>query len=287
MVELGCDEVFGAVAEKVKSLLGIDVSESQVYRCCQNVSELIEEEVLSDPKEDLAKIEEDASKEVYGMVDGSMLFTDDGWQETKLGRVFESQLIEKELFKWSMGQSQYVAKRGHYSLFTASFQKLLPPESKCRKIFITDGATWIGQWIKETYKDATHILDYFHVCEKLAESVPRDKPWLDQQKKYLLDGKVSTVIQTVKKLPRSETNEKLITYLENHKDQMDYKTYREKGWMIGSGPIESAHRTVLQVRMKRSGIRWADTGCDNMVKLRVAFKNGQRNVIKDVLKKRA
>jgi hypothetical protein len=85
-------------------------------------------------------------------------------------------------------------------------------------------------------------------------------------------------------LPQSPDVEKLVTYLENHKGQMNYKYYREQGWMIGSGPIESAHRTVLQVRMKRSGIRWANKGCDNMIKLRVAFKNGQRNVIKQVFK---
>jgi hypothetical protein len=37
---------------------------------------------------------------------------------------------------------------------------------------------------------------------------------------------------------------------------MDYRRYRHNGWLIGSGPIEAAHRTVVQQRLKLSGQRW-------------------------------
>jgi hypothetical protein len=287
LAELGCGEVFGGVPEKISSLLGIEVGPMQVYRSCQNMAGQLSETDLSTPSAPLKKIGDDPGEELYGMVDGSMLFTDDGWQETKVGRVFKAQMVGGEPFKWKMEGTQYVAKRGHYLKFTEQFENLLPPGSACKKIFVTDGAAWIGQWIKEKYGGAVHILDFFHVCEKLSGAVPNNKGWLELQKTDLLGGRVGAVIERVKLLPKSDCVEKLGTYLENHRENMDYGEYRKQGWMIGSGPIESAHRTVLQVRMKRSGIRWGNPGCDNMIKLRVVYKNKQRNLIAGALKKAA
>ncbi len=45
--------------------------------------------------------------------------------------------------------------------------------------------------------------------------------------------------------------------------------------IIGSGAIESAHRTVVQKRMKQSGQRWSVQGAQNMLNLRVVRKNLQ------------
>ena len=164
-----------------------------------------------------------------------------------------------------------------------------PPQSACQKIFVTDGAAWIGQWIAQQYKGAVHILDFFHVCEKLAPLAPKgDVKWLARQKESLLKDGVEAVIAEVTKLrPMHENVDQVLVYLENHKHQMDYRYYRQQGWMIGSGAIESAHRTLLQVRMKRSGQRWADHGCDNMIKLRITIKNGKRELIQNLLKRAA
>ncbi|MBU6341335.1 MAG: UPF0236 family protein [Bacteroidetes bacterium] len=290
LIELGCEEVYGDVPERISSLLGIEVNQCQVYRSCQNVAERLDEQVLAEPSEDLSKAASQESAQVYAMVDGSMLLTDDGWQETKVGRVFMAEHdIDNEADKWKIKSSNYVARRGHYTEFTTRFERMLPPSSPCTKVFVTDGAVWIGQWIAQQYGDAVHILDFFHVCEKLAAVAPKeDSIWLDKQKTALLDSNVEGVIAAVKMTRRpAEEIQALVNYLENHKHQMDYRYYRQQRWMIGSGAIESAHRTVLQVRMKRSGQRWADAGCDNMIKLRVAYKNGRRTLIRELLKNAA
>lgn len=287
LVELGCDEVFEGGAEKASSILAIEVNESQLYRCCQNVAEAIADDIVVEPSKPLAEIEQKADESVYAMVDGSMMFMDEGWKEVKVGRVFKApQVVDSEKLKWEMGVSNYVAKRGEYQLFTAQFEKLLPPDSHCQKIFVTDGATWIQNWVKESYKGAIHILDFFHVCEKLGEVAP-NKTWFDQQKATLrLSGGAALVKKSVEQLVKEHVKDadKVLTYLENNQERMDYAYYREQGWMIGSGPIESAHRTVLQVRMKRSGQRWANHGCDNMIKLRLIMKNNQQEEIRKVLK---
>jgi hypothetical protein len=57
---------------------------------------------------------------------------------------------------------------------------------------------------------------------------------------------------------------------------MDYKHYRQLGGrIIGSGAIESVHRTVIQKRMKLSGQRWSKKGAQNMLNLRVTYMNDQ------------
>ena len=49
---------------------------------------------------------------------------------------------------------------------------------------------------------------------------------------------------------------------------MDYPSYLAKGWAIGSGPVESACKTVIGKRMKGGGMRWGEDGADEMCHLR-------------------
>ena len=291
LVLLGCQNVFNSVPKVVESILGIPVNESQVYRICQSVSNQIDDKELDSPSEGLEVIENEREECVYGMVDGSMLPTDEGWQECKVGRVFKAEMIEhSDPYKWEMGQSDYVACRGHYSLFTEKFELLLPPTSLCQKVFITDGAVWIGNWLSRSYEKSTQILDFFHVTEKLAvaaKTTHSATEWLEKQKNRLLKGKWKKVYKAIEKLPffEDEAKYKLLTYFKNNAYRMKYDEYRQRGLMISSGPIESAHRTVLQVRMKLSGQYWSEAGCDNMIKLRVAYRSEKFDIITNILKK--
>jgi hypothetical protein len=293
LIALGCENVFGDVPAIVEQVLGICVSQSQVYRSCQAMSEQLREEDLNRADEALKQCLADGSAEVYGMVDGSMLLTDAGWQETKVGRVFQAKSCsDTDDVKWTMGASQYVAHRGHYRHFTQQFERLLPPQSACKQIFITDGAVWIGHWLSQSYPKGIQILDFFHVCEQVASVAPwADRPaaWLEKQKKDLLNGKHKKVCKAVEALANipSQEKEKLLHYLTNNAYRMRYDEYRSRGWMIASGPIEAAHRTVLQVRMKRSGQRWANQGCDNMIKLRVAHRSQKFSLVTQILKNTA
>jgi len=85
------------------------------------------------------------------------------------------------------------------------------------------------------------------------------------------------VLQTLKSCRARNTEAKLakqktIDYYIQHDDRMQYKTYRDKGWMIGSGPIEAAHRSVIQQRMKLSGQKWSIQGAQAVANLR-CYKN--------------
>jgi len=286
LVLLGANQVFNHVPELVESLLGIHVSQSQVYRTLQAVSKAIEDPSL--PSQPLRHMQAQAEQQVYGMVDGSFLFTDDGWREVKVGRCFRAEPDATTDFKWQMEPSEYVAQRGNCEDFTAKFELLLAPASACQKVFITDGATWITNWLTKSYPHSLQILDFYHVCEKLAaiaELSTCEKEWFEQQKIRLLAGHITLVCDIIRGLKGFEGQATLLSYFEKNAFRMRYDQYRDKGLMIASGPIESAHRTLLQTRMKRSGQRWSDGGCDAMVKLRVAYRSGKSALITNALKK--
>ena len=288
LILLGAHHVYKEVPKLVESLLGISVCESQVYRSVQRIQEHIEEAELPSPV--LADILQEETEQVYGMVDGSFLFTDDGWKEVKVGRVFKAAPLGGTTPDWVMGQSEYVAQRGSYEPFTKLFETLLPPESRCKKVFVTDGATWITNWLTTAYPDSVQILDFFHVCEKLA-AVPKqwacEEGWFEEQKALLLAGNVDEICASIQALGWFSGKYELVNYLEKNAFRMAYNTYRDANLMIGSGPIESSHRTLLQTRMKRSGQRWCDEGCDAMVKLRVVYRSGKESIIRKVLMKQA
>ena len=56
---------------------------------------------------------------------------------------------------------------------------------------------------------------------------------------------------------------------------MKYQTYQNAGFIIGSGAIESAHRTVVQQRLKLSGQRWTEKGAQQIVNLMAIHKSNR------------
>jgi hypothetical protein len=76
----------------------------------------------------------------------------------------------------------------------------------------------------------------------------------------------------------------VILYYEDNINRMDYKYYKTAGkGIIGSGAIESAHRTLVQSRMKRSGQLWSKIGTTHMLCLRTLKMNRQWNKVVEMI----
>ncbi len=162
-----------------------------------------------------------------------------------------------------------------------------------RLVFVWDGATWIKNWIDDAFPKAVSILDYYHACEHLhafSGSIftdkAKEKMWTDKQKEWLLKGEIKTVLSNIRRVGKnSEAANQLISYYSNNKDRMRYHEYVKIGCgIIGSGAIESAHRTLVQKRMKQSGQRWSWKGAQHMLNLRVVRKNNDWNKIIELTK---
>ena len=294
MVYAGHIECYDKCNEVLERFLSIEVSSVQVYRVTNSVSLSIEEEETKAERllEPIEKLDV-----LYAELDGSMVSTrEDGWKEIKLARLFKgNDCLNPNSTSSYLSSSQYVALFGNSDAFGGKLQQTLSEygELKERLIFITDGATWIKEWIADHYPHATAILDCYHACEHLhqfADTAFKDKTqkeiWCRKQKELILESGLDEALTNIEQTTaKKEEKAKLLNYYRNNRHRMDYKRYRTVGCgIIGSGAIESAHRTVIQKRMKLSGQHWSKQDVKNMLRLRIFSMNRQWGKIIDAIK---
>lgn len=293
LIYCGQLECYDKCPELVEKTTGVKIGHTQVHRVCDFYGKAVEPTIAE--TRTLAPLQ--STEVLYAELDGSMLLTrDDGWKEVKVGRVFKSGdcVSPNEESAW-IRHSQYLASMDNSKMFSSKMEGLIESYGslKQRLVFINDGAVWINQWIEDAFPDAISILDYWHALEYLyafANSFFADKTkaekWTEKQKSLLLDSKVKQVISNIKRLaPNNEQARKTINYYEANIKRMDYKYYLTIGTgIIGSGAIESAHRTVVQKRMKLSGQRWSIKGAQNMLNLRVTYMNEKWDNVIQMLK---
>lgn len=63
-------------------------------------------------------------------------------------------------------------------------------------------------------------------------------------------------------------------YFARNQDAVAYADYRTRGWSTASSEIESAHRDVVQQRLKIAGAWWHPDHIDDVLALRMLRKNG-------------
>jgi transposase-like protein len=296
MTYAGHMECYVRSHEILEQFLSIKVSPSQVYRVTDHVSESLEgEDAMSERT--LPPVSQ--TDVLYVGIDGSMICTrnKESWKEIKLARLFRgSDCLNPNSDSSYLTNSQYVGHFGNSVDFGEKLQKVIDSygDLKNRLVFLTDGAAWIREWIADHYPLSCSILDFFHVMEHLYQfadqafpNAPTEKAqWCEQQKELLLTSQVETVIDNIAATQAGEKHKKqLMAYYQNNKKRMRYAQYRKIGCgIIGSGAIESAHRTVIQKRMKLSGQRWSTDGVKNMLRLRIISMNRQWAKVIDFLK---
>ncbi|WP_221899830.1 UPF0236 family transposase-like protein [Bathymodiolus platifrons methanotrophic gill symbiont] len=153
---------------------------------------------------------------------------------------------------------------------------------------VGDGATWIADQMKKRFgSQASYLVDFYHVCEYLGGAskicaANDEKNWMDVQEKRLKNNEHSLVIHDLNPFLEGDEIENSKApvrschrYLSNRTEQLDYKGAIEKNLPIGSGEIESAHRYVIQERLKLSGAWWKSENVEPMLALRVVRGNDQ------------
>ncbi len=272
---VGQSVVYEEASDLLSELAGIAMSGMQIQRICHHYGKTLDVLVEKDcgaviPRLDTGKDEEGT----YVMVDGSMLYTrTDEWKEFKLGRIFrQSQVVDIHTKRREVLHSVYVGHLGGVNDFFPKLERHLVGYGK--KVIIGDGAKWIWNWAEDNYPDALQILDFYHAKEKLVlfakhqfKEKEERRGWVKEQADRLLADGLEKVLEIIRKCrarnPEARaTKQNVIHYFTEHDDRMMYGTYKAKGLMIGSGPIEAAHRSVIQQRMKLSGQKWSIDGAN-------------------------
>jgi hypothetical protein len=235
---------------------------------------------------------------LYIQTDGAALNTrlkDAGnstWRENKLGLVFSTDYIhfwtdKKGERQHRILKKEYTSLLGNvdtFKLFLLSCAVRNGYGEYKKTIILSDGATWIRNMAEEIFPDAQHILDFFHLSENVYEFAKfifsmdktRYEPWAKDITKALRNSDYPLVLHELaqfkdRELPSGVVN--LHGYISNNIHNIDYKTYIEQGYFIGSGAIESANKTVLQQRLKQAGMRWNVASAQNILTLRAKYES--------------
>jgi hypothetical protein len=98
------------------------------------------------------------------------------------------------------------------------------------------------------------------------------KEWLKERCHQLKHEGPAPVLAQLRSLQQVHpTNQVLATnlaYLEKREAQMQYPSFQEDGWPIGSGVVESANKLVVEARLKGGGMHWEGSHVNPMLGLR-------------------
>jgi hypothetical protein len=157
---------------------------------------------------------------------------------------------------------------------------------------LTDGGSGLEDFVQQSFArpDVVLILDFWHPAEDLGELArllhPADEEAAQAQAQQWCQTMKheggAAVLEQLRSLPpprRKEVKEKyteVVRYIGNNVHRMDYPAYLAQGWQIGSGPVESACKSVVGARMKLAGMRWKEPGTDQVCHLRALFKSGPK-----------
>lgn len=157
---------------------------------------------------------------------------------------------------------------------------------------VGDGAQWIADQVEDQFgAQGSYLLDFYHVCDYLsaaAKSIVADpagqKTWMDEQKHRLKTQHADDLIEALMghlEPPCVDDSEAPVRqchrYLSQRREQLNYQSALARDLPIGSGEIESAHRYIVQQRLKRPGAWWCAANAEHMLALRLNRANRQWN----------
>ncbi|HOJ12691.1 MAG TPA: ISKra4 family transposase [Clostridiales bacterium] len=299
--------------EVLNKLTGVEVSASLIETVSEEIGKEVFNKEIHEAKEAWDKPEESIPQELpryrkearlYIMTDGLQVNTrvedENGstWKEMKLGLVF----CDKDVIKKGK-DSHIITKKEYVSYFGGinEFKKVLFAAAAragygkiAELVVIGDGAAWIWNMCEELFPDAVQILDFYHLSENTynyskllyTEDEAGRKKWVKDVLDAITTGRIDEAIKYIEvkkpeKIPDGVVN--LYTYFTNNRGRIDYKYYKEKGYYIGSGAIESGNKMVIQQRMKQSGMRWSINGGQYIAALRTKHESNKWNDVTKVI----
>jgi hypothetical protein len=214
----------------------------------------------------------------------------EGWKEVKVATFSAvTHDIAAESGEWSMHLRQHSYRAGLWEVDEFAAHQWAEAtrrgvEKATYLSSVNDGAAWIWNLTRRCYGRCVEILDWWHAIERLwtlahqhfgADS-PQAAAWVAAQKELLLHSRLRTVLHNVRLLyprlqPLPDPVRKAVVYLYHNRWRMRYQQFRQAGYPIGSGTVESACKLVAQARLKQSGMSWSRPGAQAVLSLRTCL----------------
>jgi hypothetical protein len=301
LVRLGATTDYREATELLDELTGLAVGAETIRRACIRVGTAIRTAEAAAIRQtqrtrEAAEPLESAPGLLTLEADGAMILFTDGWHEVKIGMVAgweDDHLVAPSYVAAREPATTFgprlateAARRGALEVerwegsVTRRSLAILRPT-----LILADGAAWIWNLADEYVDQRIEVSDFYHAAEHLAAVAAACFPdpaeaaaWLDARKGELLTLGPLPVLAAFDRLQpptphAADTRRRERAYFASRVDRMDYPSLRLDGLPIGSGAIESAADHVVQRRMKRSGMRWSDTGGDAILALRARLRS--------------
>lgn len=246
-----------------------------------------QQEQVSVERMTLADARADHQRPKGGSLDGGMVnIRDEGWKEFKIGAVFDvdmkvgadpqtGETVEQPV----AANTTYTAVLGDVEQFASALWALAVAHDfpqAANTCITSDGAAWIWNLVTDCFPDSVQIVDWFHACQHLAQAAQAlfsDKPaqaaaWAKLMQTALFEGQLWQIIQPLERANLPE----YAHYFKTHQRRMRYHEFRENGYPIGSGTVESGVKQ-FKARLTGPGMRWSRPAVLRMFVLRAAVLN--------------
>jgi len=289
LTDFGSEKSFARAAAQVKEHYGFEVSPSTVRR----VTEAHGQRLHGHPELLQGDAAAEAKAQLIVEADGTMIpvVTTDptqpidqrktrktAWKEARLALVQENGSATP-IFGASTGSAEQTGEQ------MVNCAARVGWDAHTQAHGVGDGAPWIAEQVECVFgAQGQYLIDFYHLCDYLAaasKSCSADPDgWYEIQKDRFLAGQMEAVLKAL--APHIEPSSVedpnapvrvCARYIRNRPEQFDYPGALQAGLPIGSGRNESAHRYVIQERLKLSGAWWKIDNADKMLALRVNRAN--------------
>lgn len=296
VVDVGTLLPFAPASRLLETLTGVSVSGETIRRHTEAAGTALDRETAVAAAQAVAEQESPGpiavpSGDLVVEMDGVMVRYRDGFHEVRVGAVGG----------WASGrlrEQSYLALRGT----VAAFQERLAAESARRGawdiigwtgpvtgrglaelrpvVVLGDGAPWIWNLASESFGTRTEIVDYYHATEHLGtvatavfgQDAEWAKTWAAEQRLRLLTQGADPILKALTAFHGLTAEQQEVVrrergYFSKNRERMQYPTFQAQGLPIGSGAVEGACKSVVQARLKRSGMRWSEPGAQALLAL--------------------
>jgi hypothetical protein len=161
------------------------------------------------------------------------------------------------------------------TMLSAEVSSILNARPDLKLVKVADGAADNWNYLSSpALPKGEEAIDFFHASEHLHAAVAAAYGDGTHETRYRYDtlrdtlrdeaDGVDKVVRALKHLatkhPKKGTIATELAYFRKNRRRMRYAELTAKGFMIGSGIVEAACKTLVAQRLKQSGMRWSVTG---------------------------
>jgi hypothetical protein len=286
----------------LKTLTGVSLGETTLETLATRVGEALQKQQFADatlhrtghlPDQKTA-----CPRRLYVSVDGVFVPVREAWKqdgsqgelttryaECKVGVVYETKQ-DKDGKDSRVAWQDYVASFHDAKTFTPLVGLLAHKNghhAAQEVVFLSDGATWIKHLCGREFPACVQIVDFFHASEHLArvaearfgKDTPEGKAWQQARQTELKTGQLQAVLKEIASWrPSNQAKQKIrreeYGYFRKNAHRMQYHTYLQQGYHIGSGVVEATCKRLVAQRLDQAGMHWRQETAEAIVALRAA-----------------